>query len=671
MHKQIVGLAALLVSTLLAVAQAQVNVTLTPDSSGVRVFVAIDGRIIEITDPDGEEADFDDPAGTGWSEAMDPTTTTGLTADLMVGPDGNIYFSVPSANKLGRFPLTGGSPSPEFALCDGCEPAALGLDFHGDVLATDLDSGGLFRWDELAALCSDGINPASFCFGFGSSLPTGTLVPGTNAVGPFLAIQEWYTGKLLSIWGPETAGPKKDRKGPTLQTSADPDYEDHTFRAELDGDAADLAITEAEILYAAGKDIKFVDLVSGDASSCVTFSGQGNPKPKFLTGDVGGKVYVATESSKATVVWALDTTTCSSPTKLKEFPASTFGKDVGGVAATFSTLKGQVNGTGSEETYVLSPDGSHNYRLTATCPSSNVCNFAFKPECLKTALNAIEESDDPDNPSAANASRGLPFALPGHARPFEYVVTNLTSDEFHQRSTAIEGTNFRFACCDEPCTAAGCDDPPGNADTCEFAIAIYSLPISSEIVPDPRGDSKRGTACYEGQISTRNAGNFAAEFCGWNSPAVETPAAFDPDEFFCGANGVATVSHGDTFPTKFDVGPKGEPCASGNELPVDLNVLFSAGVFGSCDTGTFVPLPEVEAILGIVPSGEGVIDPNTGQVKFAKAGPKKQYQFNFDTGQVPLVTGSPPLPTLVIINATFLEDSIEEGDQNFFLRVGP
>jgi hypothetical protein len=104
---------------------------------------------------------------------------------------------------------------------------------------------------------------------------------------------------------------------------------------------------------------------------------------------------------------------------------------------------------------------------------------------------------------------------------------------------------------------------------------------------------------------------------------------------------------------------------------VDLNVLFSAGVFGSCDNGTFVPLPEVEAIVGIEPNGEGVFNLETGQAKFAKAGPKKQYQFNFDSGQVTLVTGSPPLPTLVIINATFLEDSIEEGDQNIFLRVDP
>ena len=50
---------------------------------------------------------------------------------------------------------------------------------------------------------------------------------------------------------------------------------------------------------------------------------------------------------------------------------------------------------------------------------------------------------------------------------------------------------------------------------------------------------------------------------------------------------------------------------------MDLNVLFSAGVFGSCDTGTFVPLPEVEAILGIVPSGEGVIDPMSTVVAWA------------------------------------------------------
>jgi len=693
MHKRIlwVGLgSALLLLSGLGVGQAEVPVDLTPDSTDVRVFVAIDGRIIEITEPDGGEADFDLPGTTGWSEFHSPADTGGNTGDILVGPDGNLYFSVPSQNQIGRSPLSG--EDPEFVGCGGsCEPAGLGVNFHGGVLASDRDSGGLLLWDDLAALCSDGVNAAEFCFPFdgndactGSGIPyvcctgsgtgdcdspsSGTLVPGSDVVGPFLALQEWYTGKLLSLWGPEKTGPKKDRKGPTLQSSADPDYVAHTERAELDGDPTDLAITEAKILYATGKDINFVDLVSEDSSPCVKFSGQGNPRPKFLTGDVGGKVYVATASSKAIGVWEIDTTTCSSPTKLKEFPTNTFGKDVGGVAATFSTLEGQVNGTGSEEIYVLSPDGSHNYQLTATCPSSTLCDFAFKPEGMKTALNAIEESDDPDNPGAANDSRGLPFVLPGHARPFEYVVTNFTSDEFHQRSTAVEGTNFRFACCDQPCTAADCDDPAGNADTCEFAIAIYSLPISSEIVPDPRGDSIRGTACYEGQISTQNAGNFAAEFCGWNSPAVETPAAFDPDEFFCGASGVATVSHGNTFPTKFNVGPEGEPCTSSNELPVDLNVLFSAGVFGSCDNGTFVPLSEVEAILGIVPNGEGVIDPDTGQVKFAKAGPKKQYQFNFDTGQVPLINGS---PTLAFVNATFLEDSIEEGDQSIFVRVEP
>ena len=59
----------------------------------------------------------------------------------------------------------------------------------------------------------------------------------------------------------------------------------------------------------------------------------------------------------------------------------------------------------------------------------------------------------------------------------------------------------------------------------------------------------------------------------------------------------------------------------------------------------------------------------TGQILFAKAGPKKMYQFNFDTGQVPLSFG--PVRTIVMINATFLEDSIAEGDQNVFFALEP
>lgn len=665
------GLVALLFLTGQTMAQG-VGVPLIPDSSGVRILLAIDGRIIEIINPDGGVADFEDLTGTEWFEIAGPATTGGDTADLLLGPDGNLYFSLPSLNRVGRFPLPPKQISsmdpPDFVFCGGCEPAGLGMNFLGDLLATDLDSGGLFRWDELSALCSDGVNPAEFCFEFGNpSLPTGILVSGSASVGPFLALQEWYTGKLLSVWGAETTGPKNQRKGPTLQTSADPEYVEHTFRAELDGSPTDVAISEAAIYYATGRDVKRVDLVTGNSDPCVRFSGQGNPQAKFLTGDVGGIVYIATKSSKNIEVWSVDTITCSAPTRLKAFPTNTFGKGLAGIAATFSTLTADVTGTGTETTYLLQPDGMHNYRLTAVCPSGPECNIRIKPVDLQTALNAIEASEDPSNPEQPNASFGLPFVLPGHSRPFEYHVIGLAPEELHEFSTAVEGTNFRLACCDEPCSSGGC-----VPETCVFGIAIYSLPIPSQIVPDPRGNQVTGSACYEGLISTdpANAGDFAAEFCGWKSPAVETPAVLDPNEFFCGAIGVATVSRGDTFPTKFEVGPEGEPCTSSAELPVDLNVLFSAGVFGSCNGGTFVPLSEVQPILGIVPNGEGVVDPN-GQVKFAKAGPKKLYQFNFDSGQVPLITGTSELPTLVMINATFLEDSIEDGDQNIFLRVEP
>ena len=84
----------------------------------------------------------------------------------------------------------------------------------------------------------------------------------------------------------------------------------------------------------------------------------------------------------------------------------------------------------------------------------------------------------------------------------------------------------------------------------------------------------------------------------------------------------------------------------------------------------FVALDEVYPLLGLEPNGEGVIDPITGQVKFAKAGPKKQYQFNFNTGQVELPAGySGPVRTIVLINATFLEDSVLDGDQQLFIAV--
>jgi hypothetical protein len=655
-----------------------IAVPLGVDSSGLRILVAIDGRIVEIIDPDGGVADFDDPAGTGWLEVVDPATTGAGVADLLLGPDGNIYFSRPSAGAVGRLPLpplgTASNEAPDLVQCGDCEPSKLGVNFSGDLLATDLHSGGLLRWSALSALCSDGVSPAGFCFAFGSpSLPIGSLVPGSASVGPFLALQEWYTGKLLSVWGSETSGPKNQRKGPTLRTSEDPEYVAHTLRAELEASPADLAISRATISYATGSKLNLVDLVGGASSDCVQFSGQGNPQPRFLAGDVGGLVHVATASSKQIEVWRVDTTACSAPIKLKTFPTSTFGRNLEGIATTFSALTAQIAGSGSETTYELLPDGMHKYRLTTVCDPGTECEVRVKPVDLETALNAIETSEDPNNPGLANASIGLPFVLPGHARPFEYHVIGVAAEELHEFSTAVEGTNFRLACCQLPCSPTGCDDPVGNADTCEFGVAIYSLPIPSHIVPDPRGTQIGGTACYEGLISTdpTNAGLYAAEFCGWRSPAVATPPSFDPDEFFCGNAGVATVVSGGTFPTKFEVGPAGQPCTTSEELPVDLNILFSAGVFGSCVDGTFVPLAEVQPILGIEPNGEGYIDPVTGQVKFAKAGPKKLYQFNFDSAQVPLVTGSSSLPTLVMINATFLEDSIEEGDQNIFLRVEP
>ena len=95
------------------------TVELTPDNSDVQLFVSIDGRILEITVPDGGTADPDDEVGTGWSQLFDAIAPTG---DLIYSPDGNLNFSLPDEGQIGRTTLDRSAPNYAFdyAPCGEC-----------------------------------------------------------------------------------------------------------------------------------------------------------------------------------------------------------------------------------------------------------------------------------------------------------------------------------------------------------------------------------------------------------------------------------------------------------------------------------------------------------------------------------------------------------------------
>ena len=695
MIRRVLVIATCLVLAIVCMATAEPDghtVQLTPDNSGVKLFVSIDGRILEITVPDGETADPDDPddpIGTGWVEVFDAAAS--MTGDLIFSPDGNLNFSLPSEGQIGRTTLDGSLS--DFAPCGelNCQPSGLAINYHGDLLAVDKsNTGGLLRWSQLVGLDFNGIDPTVLKYPIGvSTTPSGVRVPGSDAVGrDWVALQEWYTGELASIQATSSSrgAAKKGGGGggaATLHKSRDSSYDLHSKIGGVDKDALDLAITQARIFYTTGSDVFGVDVDTGASFECATIPGRG--EARYISGDVGGLLYVAAVDKKKITVHQIDysaeTGECGSPQLLKTFLTKDFGDNLGGLASTYSTLSSElaIAGDDIDTIYRSTPDGMHYYNFRAVCPTpvspatEHTCEISTSPALLTTAVNAIESSEDPFNPEEENPSRGLPFNLPGQGFPWEYNTDGFAGfndpyigeAEFHEFFTNVSGTNFRLACCPQTCAGEVCDYPD-----CEFGALMYALPIPSEIVADPRG-TKRGTGsvCYESLTSTRNAGLYAADFCGWNSPLVPTPMDLDVDAFFCGPTGVTSVSQGSNVPVKFNVGLDGLQCETNEAPPYDLTVLFSAGVVGYCTGETFTALPDVEPVLDIMPSGEGYLNPETGQILFAKAGPKKQYQFNLDTGQIPLSHGA--VRTIVQINATFLEDSIEDGDQSVFIALEP